>query len=74
MKCPKCNAEMEQGFLQSDMDSSITWVKKLLPLGLGFWKKDSEVVSEILGSGISAVPAHICKRCKLFLGDYSAKK
>ena len=74
MKCPKCSAEMEPGFLQSDMDSSITWVKKVLPFGLGSWKKDSEIVSEMLDSGISAVPACICKRCKLVLGDYSGKK
>ena len=73
MKCPKCGKEMEAGFLQCNMDSSISWVSKLLPLGLGYWKKDAIVVSDILGSGVNATPAHICKQCKLFLADYSQK-
>ena len=74
MKCPKCNAEMEKGVLQCDMDSNITWVSKLLPLGLAYWSKDAQVVSEPLGPGVSAVPAYICKSCKLFVGDYQQKE
>ena len=74
MKCPKCNAEMEKGFLQCDMDSNITWVPKLLPFGLGYWSKEAQVVSEQLDHSNSAVPAYICKRCKLLVGDYSQKE
>ncbi len=73
MLCPKCGKEMTPGFLQSDVRVGITWVSKLLPMGLGYWKKDAEPVSEELGVGVTAIPAHICKGCKLLLGDYSQK-
>lgn len=74
MKCPKCGREMVAGYLQCDMDSNIYWVSKLLPFGFGNWKKDSVVVSEMLDHCLTAVPSHICKQCKLVLGDYSQKK
>ena len=62
------------GFLQCDTKASIAWVSKLYPFGLGYWKNDAQVVSEELGIGVSAVPTHICKYCKLLLGDYSKKR
>ena len=71
MKCPKCQAEMEAGFLQTDMRNDIAWVNKLRPFGLGYWSKDAIIVSSDLNVGLTAVPTHICKRCKLLLGDYS---
>ena len=74
MKCPRCYSEMEDGFLQCDMDSNITWVPKLLPFGLGYWAKDAQVVSEMLDHSNSAVPACICKSCRLVIGDYSKKE
>ena len=74
MKCPKCGREMETGFLQCDMDSTIYWVKKLTPLGLGYWKKDTEIVSEPLNYSQNAMPSSICKQCRLVIGDYSQKK
>lgn len=74
MKCPKCGNEMIAGFLQSDTNVGITWVSKLLPMGLGYWKKDAELVSDELGIGVTAIPTHICKQCKLLLGDYSQKE
>ena len=74
MKCPKCGGEMESGFLQCDMDSSIYWVKKLMPFGLGYWKKDTEIVSEVLNHRQNAIPACICKQCRVVIGDYSQKK
>jgi len=73
MKCPKCGNDMTAGFLQSDAKVGMTWVSKLLPVGLGYWKNDSELVSEELTVGVAAIPAHICKNCKLLLGDYSGK-
>ena len=72
MMCPKCKREMEPGFIQCG--KSITWVSELLPVGLGFWKSDAIVVSEELKFNVVAIPTHICKHCKLLLGDYSHKK
>lgn len=74
MKCPKCQKEMIPGYLQSDAKVGITWVSKLLPGGLGYWKMDAEHVSDELAIGVTAIPTHICKQCKLLLGDYSQKK
>ncbi len=74
MKCPKCGNEITSGYLQSDNKVGITWVSQLLPMGLAYWKKDAELVSEELSVGVNAIPAHICKRCKLLLGDYSQKQ
>ena len=71
MKCPKCGREMEKGYLQSDWKNSISWVSKLLPFGLGYWKQDGICVSNEATVGVVAVPAHICKSCKVFVGDYS---
>ncbi len=73
MKCPKCGKDMEPGFLQSDTKVGITWVSKLLPLGLGYWKNDAESVSSDSCMGVTAIPTHICKQCKLLLGDYSQR-
>ena len=74
MVCPKCEREMLAGFLQSDAKIGITWVSKLLPFGLSYWKNDAELVSEESGIGTAAIPTHICKHCKILLGDYSHKK
>ena len=74
MKCPKCGREMETGFLQCNMDSTICWVRKLMPFGLGYWKNDTEIVSEPLNHSQNAMPAFICKQCRLVIGDYSQKK
>lgn len=71
MLCPKCGREMAAGYLQSGPTTDITWVSKLLPAGLGYWRSDSLPVSCGLKPGIQAVPAHICKTCRIFLGDYS---
>ncbi len=65
---------MTAGFLQCDSDSTITWVSRLLPLGLGYWKGEAQTVSQELGVGTNAVPAHICKSCKLLLADYSGRE
>ena len=64
---------MTAGFLQSDAKVGMTWVSKLLPMGMGYWKNDSELVSEELAVGVCAIPTHICKSCKLLLGDYSSR-
>ena len=71
MICPKCGNEMEAGFLQTNAKNNISWVSKMLPMGIGFLKKDAIIVSELNAAGVSAVPTHICKNCKLLVSDYS---
>lgn len=74
MNCPLCGKEMEPGYLQSDIAVGITWVKKPLPLGLGWFKKDSITVSDDTTTPyLSTVPTHICKSCKIFVGEYGSK-
>ena len=73
MNCSRCGKEMEAGFLQTDVRSPICYVSKLLPLGLGSWKKDAQDVSQLTAAGVQALPAHICKNCKLIVADYSGK-
>ena len=74
MLCPKCKREMETGYIHSSKNSIIVWVDKLAPLSLSYWHSDAEPVSEEFKLGTNAVPTHICKHCKLLLGDYSNKK
>lgn len=62
---------MEAGYLQWEATESITWVDKLLPLGMSCWRKDAEIIQSRSGIGVNAIPAHICRQCKLLLGDYS---
>lgn len=71
MKCPKCGREMEKGFLQCDWKSSINWVSKVLPFGMGYWKQDGINVAQQMSVGVTTVPADICKNCKIFVGDYN---
>ena len=74
MVCPKCGREMVAGFLQGDAKVGISWVSKLIPFGLGYWKNDTVLVSKEFGFCINAIPTHICKNCKILLGDYSHQK
>lgn len=63
---------METGYLQSTGRlSNIVWVDKLLPLGISSWMNDAEPVAEEFKFGTMAIPAYICKKCKLLLGDYA---
>ena len=71
MNCPKCGIEMEDGYLRAADSLGITWVKKVLPLGLDYFKFDTVNVSEYGTFGRQIVKACICKRCKIFVGDYS---
>lgn len=71
MNCPKCGSEMEEGYLQASYKSGITWVKKLWPLGAGYFKLDSVYVSNDGNIGVESVKACICKQCKIFVGDYN---
>ena len=73
MKCPKCNSDMESGFLQWNSEKSLTWTPKLLPLGLGYWNSDSQAIQTSTGIGVNAIPCQICKHCSIFIGDYAEK-
>lgn len=71
MKCPKCGIEMEEGYLKSGDSLGITWVKKVLPLGLDYFKLDTVNISDIGTFGEQIAKASICKSCKIFVGDYN---
>ena len=75
MKCPKCGRDMENGFLQSNgVTSPVIWVPKLRPLGFGAFSWDAQTVSYPIGAGTNALPACICRACKMIVADYSAKE
>lgn len=74
MNCPKCGCEMECGYLQSDHRTGISFVSKLLPFGMGFLQKDALPVAWEMKPGINALPASICRSCRLLIADYSEKE
>lgn len=63
MKCPKCEREMKQGYLQGGTNS-ILWVEK--PHEWLLEPKKGEIFFNKV-----FVPAYICKSCKMLLSDYS---
>lgn len=71
MKCPKCSREMEPGFVQWEFNDNLTWVPKVFPLGLAYWKNDAEILWPNADNiGVNAVPAGICKRCRTVTMEY----
>ena len=62
---------MEEGFLQASYKSGIIWVKKALPFGIGYFKADSVYISNNGDFGIETVKTCVCKKCKMFVGDYN---
>ena len=73
MRCPKCGAEMQPGFLQADSKTDILWVEKAGISLWKLWKQETEIVSSDTAAMTNAVPAEICKSCRIFVGDYSQK-
>lgn len=69
MKCPHCNEEMEQGYLQAMR--RIAWVKQIHKVSL--LPKQGEVLLENNTFGDAVFSAHISKKCKKVLLDYSDK-
>lgn len=69
MKCPYCDEEMEQGYLQAMR--RIAWVKQIHKVSL--LPKQGEVLLENNTFGDAVFSAHICKKCKKVLFDYSDK-
>ena len=69
MKCPRCQGEMEEGFLQGRQ--RVGWVKKMHKLSL--LPKRGEVLLENNAVRDFLLSARICKGCKLILVDYADK-
>ncbi len=74
MNRPKCGCEMENGFLQTTGGSALFWVNRLMPMGLGIWKKDAQIVSQELKLNVHTIPAHICKKCRMVVGEYGSEE
>lgn len=70
MKCPYCNNEMEQGFLQGMRRAA--WVKNRHKVSL--LPKQGEILLENNTFSDFVFSAQICKRCKKIVVDYSDKK
>ena len=69
MKCPICNNEMEDGFLQGI--KRIAWVKRKHKLSL--LAKEDEILLENNSLKDFLLSAQICKECKKIIVDYSDK-
>ena len=68
MKCPNCDVEMENGYLQSFND--VVWTKKPHKFFVAL-KKDQILFGNAFSGCI--ILASICKSCKKILIDYSAQ-
>ncbi|HCX05118.1 MAG TPA: hypothetical protein DHM42_11630 [Clostridiales bacterium] len=70
MDCPKCNNEMEQGYLQGMR--RVAWVKNKHKVSL--LPKQGEVLLENNNVKDFLLKAWICKNCKKIIIDYSNKE
>ncbi|NMA84008.1 MAG: hypothetical protein GX962_09120 [Epulopiscium sp.] len=70
MKCPFCNNEMEQGFLQGMR--RVAWVKNQHKVSL--LPKQGEILLENNTFRDFVFSAWICKKCKKIVVDYSDKE
>ena len=71
MKCPYCEKEMEQGFIQSHHE--ISWKKgdKRPLFGRAQFHEGSVILSELSFMKGSAVTAFLCRDCQKVIIDYS---
>ena len=71
MKCPYCEKEMEQGFIQSPHE--ISWKKgdKRPLFGRAQLYEGSVILSELSFVKGSAVTAFLCRDCQKVIIDYS---
>lgn len=70
MRCPVCNNEMEQGFLQGM--NRVAWVKKHHRVSLH--PKQGEILLENNAIKDFIFSSWICKGCKKIVVDYSDKE
>ncbi len=70
MRCPVCNNEMEQGYLQGM--KRVAWVKKQHRVSLH--PKQGEILLENNSIKDFVFTSWICKECRKILVDYSDKE
>ena len=68
MKCPYCDEEMVQGFIQSS--NEIAWKNKRSYVGPAKFHKGSIILSKLAIFEGSAVIANCCNKCKKIIIDY----
>ena len=68
MKCPLCDNEMENGFIQAGR--VMLWVQKPHKVTLLPRNNEVEIVYEPNPFIIPSIPAEICKKCKKIWFDY----
>ncbi len=67
MKCPYCQEELEQGFIQSG--HNILWTKKKHIISTHSQGKDDFIVAKNPFGGVT-VSAFCCKECKKIIIEY----
>lgn len=68
MKCPYCEAEMEQGVIQSPHE--LAWKKKKQLFGRARFYDDAIVLSELSMLKGSLVISHLCRSCERIIINY----
>jgi hypothetical protein len=70
MKCPYCNEDMEQGYIQGGMagaGTSLLWTKRLHKLLLKP-KADEVLLAKNIWGYVTA-ETHFCRKCNKFIID-----
>lgn len=70
MRCPFCNGELEEGYLQGM--NRVAWVKQ--PHKLSLKPKQGEILLENNVINDFLFPASICKSCKKIIVNYQGKE
>lgn len=70
MKCPYCEAEMEQGVIQSPQE--LSWKKNKKLIARAKFYEDSIVLSKISFLKGSAIISHLCRACERIVIDYKS--
>ena len=70
MKCPKCNAEMEAGMIQSG--KMIIWTNKKHHISINPRKDDVVLADNPLGG--TTAHACICRNCALVVVEYGKEQ
>lgn len=68
MKCPYCEAEMEQGVIQSSQE--LSWKKKRKIIARAKFYDESIVLSKLSLMKGSAIISHLCRTCERIVIDY----
>ncbi len=70
MKCPYCNNDMKQGYIQSN--NGLTWAPKrhLIP-ALSFYDKNGILLTNEGSDNFQTVYAYNCDECKKVVIEYA---